>query len=162
MAAVLAPEASEISRHCDCLPQLTNLAALVLWKGCNVARSPWPGKPGNRLDRGCNNSLNRLKFNGLWPHMIGRSFHRGSPLTSHFQNGAILSPRPKPSRAAFILDWIARAGSYRGDLRTGPDYRVALRLAAQDPMLEIVDDPSVVNGAVLPGWKVRRRKSPPG
>jgi hypothetical protein len=77
-----------------------------------------------------------------------------------FQNGSVLSPRPKPGRAAFVLDWIARVGSYRGDLRAGPDYRVALRLAAQDPMLEIVDDPSVVNGAVLPGWKLRRKPLP--
>jgi hypothetical protein len=75
------------------------------------------------------------------------------------QNGAAMVRKARLSKEAFIRDYLERQGSFRGD---GYDhaYAVAVRIAAADPTLEIVNEPSIVAGREIPGWRLRRKASP--
>jgi hypothetical protein len=71
------------------------------------------------------------------------------------QGGSTRLARPRLKRTDFIAKWIAERGSFHID-GEGPDYRAAVKLAAADPTLEIVESGSVVAGRVIPGWQLRR------
>jgi hypothetical protein len=63
----------------------------------------------------------------------------------------------RPRLVDFVRRYVERVGSFRGDGAGGAYRRAAERLAAADPMLEIVADPSIVAGREVPGWRLRRK-----
>lgn len=76
--------------------------------------------------------------------------------TTMMQAGSSMARRPAPNRADFILNWVIKRGSFRGDGRAGADWRAAQRLVKMDIGLEIVADDSLVRDKTIEGWIIRR------
>jgi hypothetical protein len=71
-------------------------------------------------------------------------------------NGAVpVYGKAKPTPTEFVLRYIERQGTFRGDSKD-QFYRAAVKLAAADPGLELVDDPSRWRNEVRWGWLLRR------
>lgn len=70
--------------------------------------------------------------------------------------------RKRPSAAGFIAGYVARNGSFRGDVFGDRFHAAAVKLAASDPTLELVDSPSKIRQhgklVTVPGWELRRKE----